>query len=117
MPIIPIGLRGAYAAMPRGRGWPVPGRRRVSIRFGAPLRLRPEENAKQLTDRTRRAVSQLCAEEAGTWWESISDGAPVTAGDGATSSREPARWRRVWEASEPVRHEAPLIEDPWGASG
>ena len=47
------GFAGAFAAMPRGRGWPVPGRQRVSVRFGAPLRLRPDENAKQLTERVR----------------------------------------------------------------
>jgi 1-acyl-sn-glycerol-3-phosphate acyltransferase len=116
VPIIPIGLRGAYAAMPRGRGWPVAGRRRVSIRFGAPLRLRPEENAKQLTERTRRSVRQLCAEDAGTWWESISK-EPISkesqAAGQAEIAGEPARWRRVWAASEPVQHEAPLLDDPW----
>lgn len=106
VPVIPIGLRGAYAAMPRGHGWPVPGRRRVSVRFGSPLRLRPEENAKQLTDRMRRSVSQLCAEDASTWWESISE-APAAATD------DMARWRRVWAASAPVRHEPPRVTDPW----
>ncbi len=110
MPIVPIGLRGAYSAMPRGRGWPVPGRRAVSVRFGAPLRLRPEENAKHLTDRVRLAVKQLCAEDASTWWDSIKPSAAAS-----EEAAEPARWRRIWDAGAPVQHEAPLAADPWAA--
>jgi 1-acyl-sn-glycerol-3-phosphate acyltransferase len=116
VPIVPIGLRGAFAAMPRGRGWPVSGRREVSIRFGSPLRLRSDENAKQLTERARRAVSQLCAEDAGTWWESISDApavSPTSAASSPEPTSEPARWRRVWESSAPVKHESPRVNDPW----
>jgi 1-acyl-sn-glycerol-3-phosphate acyltransferase len=116
VPVIPIGLGGAYAAMPRGRGWPVPGRRPVSVRFGAPVRLRPAENAKHLTDRIRQSVGRLCAEDASTWWDSISHPA---AGNGppAGPDGEAARWRRVWEASAPVRHESPRTADPWSAPG
>jgi 1-acyl-sn-glycerol-3-phosphate acyltransferase len=120
VPIVPIGLRGAYAAMPRGRGWPVAGRPRVSVRFGAPLRLRPDENAKHLTDRIRLSVSQLCAEDGGTWWESLSRPAPelpaaVSAAPDVAPGRSPemSRWRRIWDAGAPVRHEAPLAADPW----
>ncbi|HEX4015315.1 MAG TPA: lysophospholipid acyltransferase family protein [Frankiaceae bacterium] len=116
VPIVPIGLRGAYSAMPRGRGWPLPGRRPVSVRFGAPLRLRPEENAKQLTDRVRLSVSRLCVEDASTWWESISGAAPQTGGASpAAPANEVAKWRRVWAAGAPVEHEAPLAADPWAA--
>ena len=71
VPIVPIGIRGSYAAMPRGRAWPVAGRPQVSVRFGAPMRLRPDENAKQFTDRIAAAITQLCAEDPSTWWESI----------------------------------------------
>ena len=38
VPIVPIGIRGAFAAMPRGRSWPAPGRRTVAVRFGRPMR-------------------------------------------------------------------------------
>ena len=120
VPIVPIGLRGAYSAMPRGRGWPVPGRKPVSVRFGTPLKLRPDENAKQLTDRMRRSVSQLCSEDASTWWESISDQPAKSSTTGATKSPAPAgemaHWRRVWASSEPVRHEAPRVNDPWSST-
>jgi 1-acyl-sn-glycerol-3-phosphate acyltransferase len=114
VPVVPIGLGGAYSAMPRGRGWPVPGRRPVSVRFGAPLRLHAGENAKQLTDRIRLSVSRLCAEDSSTWWESISSSKSSSC-DSADSadSADKARWRRVWDAGAPVVHEAPLAADPW----
>ena len=38
VPVVPIAHRGTFAAMPRGQGWPGPGRRRLTIRFGEPLR-------------------------------------------------------------------------------
>ncbi len=111
VPIVPIGLLGAFAAMPRGRGWPVRGRQPVRVRFGAPIRLRPEENAKQLTDRLRRNVAQLCAEDASTWWDAIR-----TEPAGSAKAPEVARWRRVWESTEPVRHERTGPVDPWTRS-
>ncbi len=37
VPVIPVAHRGTFAAMPRGQGWPSPGRRPVTIRFGEPL--------------------------------------------------------------------------------
>ena len=109
VPIVPIGLLGAFSAMPRGRGWPVRGRQQVRVRFGAPLRLRPDENAKQLNDRLRRSVGQLCAEDGGTWWDAIRSPAPPLPG----APSEPARWRRVWQSTEPVRHERVGPSDPW----
>ena len=108
VPVVPIGLRGAYSAMPRARAWPLPGRPSVSVRYGAPLRLRPDENAKQLTERIRRSIGQLCTEGSKTWWESIK-AEPAT----AASAPAPAKWRRVWDASTPVRHERPDPADPW----
>src|SRR3954451_16314619 len=49
--IVPIGIRGSYAAMPRGRAWPVAGRPRVSVRYGSPMRALPGESAKKFTTR------------------------------------------------------------------
>ena len=37
VPVIPVAHRGTFAAMPRGQGWPSPGRRPVTVRFGEPL--------------------------------------------------------------------------------
>ena len=31
LPVVPIAISGSYAAMPRGSGWPQPGRRRAVI--------------------------------------------------------------------------------------
>jgi hypothetical protein len=41
VPVVPIAHRGTFAAMPRGQGWPSPGRRRLTVRFGEPLRQGP----------------------------------------------------------------------------
>src|SRR5947209_6766562 len=39
VPVVPVALVGSFAAMPRGRGWPRPGRPEVHVRSGQPLRL------------------------------------------------------------------------------
>ncbi|TDC16982.1 lysophospholipid acyltransferase family protein, partial [Kribbella albertanoniae] len=38
VPVIPVGIKGSFAAMPRGRSWPVPGRPTVAVRYGDPIR-------------------------------------------------------------------------------
>jgi 1-acyl-sn-glycerol-3-phosphate acyltransferase len=48
VPVVPIGIRGSYAAMPRGRGWPVPGRPPVTVRFGEPIHQREGEGVREL---------------------------------------------------------------------
>ena len=69
---MPIAIRGAYQAMPKGTNWPKPGRPPVSVRYGAPLY--PDEGE------THQAFSR--ADEPGrgrcsstrtrsTWWESM----------------------------------------------
>ncbi|MEJ5912890.1 lysophospholipid acyltransferase family protein [Pseudokineococcus sp. 1T1Z-3] len=59
VPVVPIGLVGAYDAMPRGRSWPVPGRPRVRVVVGEPLMPGPEENARAFTQRIALAVERL----------------------------------------------------------
>jgi len=59
VPCLPVGLLGAYAAMPRGRNWPVPGRPRVRVNFGAPMSPNPDETAHQFTIRIAAAVAEL----------------------------------------------------------
>lgn len=56
---LPVGLRGAYAAMPRGRNWPVRGRPRVQVSFGAPMYPAPDETAGQFTARIAASVAAL----------------------------------------------------------
>jgi 1-acyl-sn-glycerol-3-phosphate acyltransferase len=100
VPIVPIGIRGAYAAMPKGRFWPKAGRPPVSIRYGRPLRPRDGESHQDLSRRMTNAVAQLHDEDSTTWWESIR-----RAERGETPSLSgPAgpRWFRAWEASRPM---------------
>ena len=94
VPVVPIGIRGSFAAMPRGRGWPVPGRPSVTVRFGEPLLSSADEGPRELGDRIEAAVARLVDEDATTWWDATrravreqtpSMGAPDT-----------AQWRRVW---------------------
>ncbi|WP_018505939.1 lysophospholipid acyltransferase family protein [Parafrankia discariae] len=120
--VVPAALRGAYAAMPRGRGWPVPGRPRVSVRFGAPLRPGDGEDVRAFTGRLAAEVTRLGVEDTTSWWASLrspTPGTPApTPGAGAGAVRRapagaggPSRWRRIWEATEPP---APVrSRSPW----
>lgn len=111
VPVVPIGLRGAFTAMPRGRRWPAPGRPPVAVRFGAPMRAADGEDARGFTQRLAAEVRRLVAEDETTWWDSLR-GAPIRSTVGEPGAdRQAARWRRTWEATEPVR--APESRDPW----
>lgn len=59
VPILPMGLRGAYTAMPRGKNWPARGRPTVHVAFGAPLLPQPGESALALTGRLSEVVRTL----------------------------------------------------------
>lgn len=100
VPAIPVGLRGSYQAMPRGRGWPARGRPPVSVRFGRALHPEPGEDAVAFNGRLYRALAGTLDEDRTTWWEAIRREArgevPSPAGPAAP------RWRRVWEASRPM---------------
>jgi 1-acyl-sn-glycerol-3-phosphate acyltransferase len=97
-PIVPIGIRGSFAAMPRGRAWPVPGRPRVAVRFGPPMLSRPDESAKRFTNRISAEITRLNTEDEMTWWESLR--APAAP---SRAAAEPmAHWRRVWASTTPV---------------
>lgn len=99
-PVVPIAVRGSYAAMPRGRSWPAPGRPRVGLRFGDPVRPRAGEDALALTVRISAEVARLLDEDATDWWSSLRRAAE---GDQPALAAPPAAsWRRTWESTRPV---------------
>lgn len=110
VPVVPVALRGAYAAMPRGRNWPVPGRPKVAVRFGRPLMPVEGEGFRELRDRMMRTVARLGAEEDMGWYGSLRAEAehrlpvPSRRSNAATSGVPPASsWRRVWESTRPLK--------------
>ena len=68
VPVIPVGILGTYAAMPRGSHWPLPGRPRVSVRYGPPIIPSPNETPSEFAPKIFDAVKKLLAEDAATWW-------------------------------------------------
>lgn len=59
VPILPMALVGAYAAMPYGQRLPVPGRPPVHIVFGQPQKALPGESVPRYTDRLYNNVVEL----------------------------------------------------------
>ncbi len=101
VPVIPVGIKGSFAAMPRGRGWPIPGRPAVAVRYGDPLHPAEGESAREFAPKISAAVSALLDEESTTWYESRRR---VAAGQSPSQSGpDAARWRRVWESTTPIK--------------
>ncbi|HEX4655560.1 MAG TPA: lysophospholipid acyltransferase family protein [Mycobacteriales bacterium] len=101
VPVVPVGLVGSYAAMPRGRGWPKPGRPEVHVRYGPALTLRPDEDSRRFGARISAATATLLDEDRTDWY-----GAQRRAAAGETpspSGPQVANWRRVWESSASPR--------------
>jgi 1-acyl-sn-glycerol-3-phosphate acyltransferase len=97
--VVPVGIRGSFAAMPRGRGWPVPGRPPVTVRFGEPVLPREGEGPRELGARIEAAVARLVDEDATTWWDATRR---ATRGQTpAMSAPDTAQWRRVWDQTRP----------------
>lgn len=59
VPVLPIALVGAYAAMPYGQRLPVPGRPHVHVVFGNPQRALPGETVPRYTERLYNNVVEL----------------------------------------------------------
>jgi 1-acyl-sn-glycerol-3-phosphate acyltransferase len=94
VPVIPVGILGTYAAMPRGSHWPLPGRPRVSVRYGPPIIPSPNETPSEFAPKIFDAVKKLLAEDAATWWRAQRGSADV--------AEPPASsWRRIWQQSDP----------------
>jgi 1-acyl-sn-glycerol-3-phosphate acyltransferase len=101
VPVIPVGIKGSFAAMPRGRGWPIPGRPTVAVRYGDPVRPAEGESAREFAPKISAAVSALLDEESTTWYEARRR---VAAGASPSQSGpDAARWRRVWESTAPIK--------------
>ncbi len=78
IPVVPIAICGAYAAMPRGRNWPQPGRPRITVRYGRPLRPAEGEKASDFRRRMAEAVARLAAEEQLGWYRALRAAAAST---------------------------------------
>lgn len=71
IPVVPIAICGSYAAMPRGRNWPVRGRPPITVRYGRPLRAGEGEKASDFRRRMAAAVARLAAEERIGWYAAL----------------------------------------------
>lgn len=94
VPVVPVAHRGTFATMPRGQGWPSPGRKQLTIRFGEPLHPKEGETARDLAHRIQQAVAALLDEDRTTWWQ-----AQRRAAEGHTPNPvgpDMAQWRRIW---------------------
>ncbi|MFL5909140.1 MAG: lysophospholipid acyltransferase family protein [Gaiellaceae bacterium] len=118
IPCVPIALRGSYAAMPRGRNWPQPGKPRVAVRYGRPIHPEEGEDVRTFRVRMAKAVSQLAAEEDLGWYGAlraaadgsldvpggarpVRPGAVAVPGSGESGERV-AHWRRIWASTKPL---------------
>ena len=61
VPCVPVGLVDANKAMPRGKNWPVAGRKPVGVVYGAPMKATPGESAEQFSARLATEVLRLRA--------------------------------------------------------
>jgi 1-acyl-sn-glycerol-3-phosphate acyltransferase len=97
VPVVPIAIVGSYAAMPRGRSWPKPGRPEVHVRYGRPVRQVAGEEPRAFGARIAAAVSTLLDEDRSDWYAASRRAASGTTP--APSGPQVANWRRVWEAT------------------
>jgi 1-acyl-sn-glycerol-3-phosphate acyltransferase len=98
VPVVPVAHRGTFAAMPRGRNWPAPGRRQLTIRFGEPLSPAAGESVRDFAPRIKDAVATLLDEDRTSWWQARRRAAAGETPDPAGPAV--AQWRRLWEQSE-----------------
>jgi 1-acyl-sn-glycerol-3-phosphate acyltransferase len=98
IPILPVAIRGSYAAMPKGRGWPKPGRPPVHVRYGRPIHPRDGEGTLDLNARLKSAIETLLDEDSSNWYQAAlrasADETPESSGP------QVADWRRVWASTE-----------------
>jgi len=101
MPVVPIAIVGAYAAMPKGRSWPKPNRPPIRVRYGRPLLPEEGHTHQELSLRMQQAIAEMFDEDRTSWWE-----ARQRAGRGETPKLvgpSGPSWLRTWEGSRPPR--------------
>ncbi len=100
-PVVPIAIRGTFAAMPVGQRWPTRGA--VHARFGDALRPSPGERTRDLTARIRDALERALLEDSTTWWTALRAQRAQRAEHAAPSSSSTSPcWRRVWSNTAPL---------------
>jgi 1-acyl-sn-glycerol-3-phosphate acyltransferase len=97
IPVVPVALVGSYAAMPKGRGWPGPGRPPVHVRYGRPLSAAEGENTLAFNGRISDTVGALLDEDKTDWYAAARRAA--TGETPASTGPKVSNWRRVWAAS------------------
>jgi 1-acyl-sn-glycerol-3-phosphate acyltransferase len=101
MPVVPIAIVGAYAAMPKGRTWPKRGRPPIRVRYGRALHAQEGETHQELSLRMQHSIAELFDEDRTSWWQARGRAAreetPRLSGPTGPS------WLRTWEGSRPIR--------------
>lgn len=95
VPVVPIHLHGTRAILAKGSLRLRPGK--AEVRFGPPVRPRPEDDARRFSVQVERAVAALSDEAETDWWS-----ARRRLAAGSTPSlRGPdvSPWRRSWDLS------------------
>src|SRR4051794_33146823 len=107
VPVVPVALVGSFAAMPRGRGWPKPGRPEVHVRYGRAVRQGAGESAREFGQRIATSVATLLDEDRSDWYAALRRSASDSTA--TPSGPKAAQWRRVWQstASPTPRRRAP----------
>jgi 1-acyl-sn-glycerol-3-phosphate acyltransferase len=95
--VLPVAISGSFAAMPRGRGWPKPGRPEVHVRYGRPIAPAEGETVRELAARISAAVARLLDEDRSDWYAAARRAA--AAETPPSSGPDVAKWRRVWATS------------------
>ena len=100
VPLVPVGIVGAFQAMPKGRFWPRAGRPVVTVRYGRLVEPDAGETHQSLSLRMQQAVAALFDEDRTTWWESLRN---AEAGETPSlAGPQGPEWRRTWEGTRPV---------------
>lgn len=114
VPVVPVAIRGTFAAMPRGRGWPAPGRPPVRVRFGPAIAPAAGQSPRELGQQISAGLARLLDEDSSTWWEAARRAA--TGASPELSGPDVAAWRRLWQTSAgpPPCSGAPARRPAWG---